>query len=308
MESKRLPRFKRVAGVPRIKITDRDRQILRLIHEHRFLRSSHIIDLLGGSPQSILRRLQLLYHNGLLERPHAQIGYFHHGGSRHMVYGLGKSGGAMLRREGEPNARRFDWGEKNRKVGGVFLDHALLVSDVMVAIELACRKVPGVRLVPQHEIALPMEAGAKRLSFHWKVAVNGQPRLGVIPDRVFALDITRYDGEIGRAYFFLEADRGTMPVTRKSMSQSSFHRKLVAYEATWSQALHRKLFGFHRFRVLTVTTSADRVNSLVEACSKLRSGHGLFLFTDLATIQKHGNILTVPWNTARRGESNRLVD
>jgi hypothetical protein len=36
-------------------------------------------------------------------------------------------------------------------------------------------------------------------------------------------------------HFFLEADRGTMPVTRWTLSQTSFFRKLLAYEATWTQ-------------------------------------------------------------------------
>jgi len=60
--------------------------------------------------------------------------------------------------------------------------------------------------------------------------------------------------------------------------------------------------------VLTVTTSAARVKSLVEACSKLKSGHGLFLFCDQATLQKHGDILTVPWQTGRPGETATLLD
>ena len=43
----------------------------------------------------------------------------------------------------------------------------------------------------------------------------GGIRLGVIPDRVFALEYADQNGQSQRAYFFLEADRGTMPVIRK---------------------------------------------------------------------------------------------
>ena len=32
------------------------------------------------------------------------------------------------------------WGENNRSIGRIFLEHTLLVSDVMVSLELACRK------------------------------------------------------------------------------------------------------------------------------------------------------------------------
>jgi hypothetical protein len=86
---------------------------------------------------------------------------------------------------------------------------------------------------------------------------------------VFALEITGVNGNVRRSYFFLEADRGTMPVIRKGLSQTSFYRKLLSYEATWRQEIQQKLFGFPRFRVLTVTSNPARVKSLIDACSKL---------------------------------------
>ena len=58
------------------------------------------------------------------------------------------------------------------------------------------------------------------------------------------------------------------------MSQNSMYRKFLSYEATWTQAVHQKQFGFHRFRVLTVTMSLKRVASLIQACRKLEQGHG----------------------------------
>src|ERR1035438_3364354 len=85
MESSRLPRFKRASAVPAIKLTERDREIIRLVERFRFVRSSHICSLIPGSPQQLLRRLQLLYHHGFLERPRAQLDYYHRGGSRQMV-------------------------------------------------------------------------------------------------------------------------------------------------------------------------------------------------------------------------------
>jgi hypothetical protein len=107
-------------------------------------------------------------------------------------------------------------------------------------------------------------------------------------------------------HFFLEADRGTMPVTRRTLSQTSFYRKLLAYEATWTQNVHRTRFGFHRFRVLTVTTSAARVKSLVDACSQLERGHGLFLFADKNILS--GDVFSHVWQTGRPGETDCLLD
>jgi hypothetical protein len=237
-----------------------------------------------------------------LERPRAQIDYYHQGSSRHIVYGLGNKGGEMLLKQ-EPGVAfcELSWGEKNRAAGRMFLEHALFVSDVMVTIELACSE-RGIRLVTERELVLP----GKRQPFQWRVNIHSRLKLGVIPDRVFALEFLDPSGTSQRAYFFLEADRGTMPVTRRNLSQTSFYRKLLAYEATWTQNLHRTRFGFHRFRVLTVTTSAARVKSLVDACSQLERGHGLFLFADRTILS--GDVFSSIWQTGKPGETGSLLD
>lgn len=278
---KRSPRFKRVPPVAPIQLTMRDCEIIRLVHRHRFLRSQQIVALVGGSEQQIVRRLQLLFHHGYLERPRAQIQYYERGGSHAIAYGLGNKGGALLRQEFGLIVDAASWSEKNHAVGRVYLEHALLVSEAMVSLELACRK-HGITLLYEDELELPVE----RQPFQWRVKIAGGTQLGVVPDRVFALEYSDASGQMQRAYFFLEADRGTMPVVRKGLAQTSFFRKLLAYEATWTQKVHQRHLGIHRFRVLTVTTIPARVQTLLEACSQLQRGHGLFLFTDQSALEK----------------------
>jgi hypothetical protein len=307
MESPRLPRFKRALDVARMQFTARDRRIIQLVYRHRFLRSSHLVALIRGGSQPLLRRLRLLFHHGYLERPRAQLDYYHKGVSHHMVYGIGKKGADLLRNELGLAFHEARWGEKNRAVGRVFLEHALLVSDVMVAIELACRETGRVRLLTGDEIKLPAETRRLSQPFRWRVNISNRLKLGIIPDRAFALEYPDRNGVLNRAFFFLEADRGTMPVKRRSLTQTSFYRKLLAYEATWSQGIHRKRFDFHRFRVLTVTKSAARVQSLVEACSQLKHGHGLFLFVDWASVKKPVDIFSPIWKTGRQGEDPTLL-
>lgn len=299
MQSSRHHRFKRDSTITPIQLTERDRSVIRVIHQHRFLRSSHITALIGGSHQSILRRLQLLFHHGYLTRPRAQIDYFYQGGNRHIVYGIGSKGADVLREELGSAFPNVSWSEKNRRVGRLFFEHTLLVSDFMVALELACRKAGNIRLVPVSQLVTDGIHGSHTLK--WSVNVNNHVKLGVIPDRVFALES---DGE-SLAYFFLEADRGTMPVIRQNLSQSSFYRKLLAYQATWTAGVHRTQFGFHRFRVVTLTTSTARVQSLVEACAHLQRGHGLFLFTDQTTFRKANDLFSLLWKTGR-GDTSTL--
>jgi hypothetical protein len=301
MEKRRSPRFHRVPPVVPVQLTERDHAITRLVHRHRFLRSHQIVALLGASEQQIVRRLQLLFHHGYLERPRAQIQYYERGGSRSIAYGLGNKGGMLLRQEHGVTVDSDAWNEKNNSVGRVYLEHALLVSETMVSLELACRK-RGVRLLHEGELGLSV----KTQPFRWWVKIEGGLQLGVIPDRVFALEYRDQHGQMQRACFFLEADRGTMPVTRHTLSQTSFYRKLLAYEATWTNKVHQRHLGIPRFRVLTVTTIAARVQTLLTACSQLKRGHGLFLFADRSVLEK--DPFDSVWCNGKTGELSPLLD
>jgi len=298
MPNPRSPRFKRAPPAASMQLTKRDREIIRLIHRHRFLRSHQIAALIGSSPQPVLRRLQLLYHHGYVTRPRAQLEYYERGGSRPIVYGLGSKGGMLLKQELGITA---SWNEKG-DIGRMFLEHAILVSDVMVAIELACRKT-GVRLLYEDQLALETERDISQ----WQVRVREHGvTLGVVPDRVFALEYGDNGGHVQRVYFFLEADRGTMPVVRSGLAQTSFYRKLLAYEATWTQNIHERKLGIHRFRVLTVTTNAMRVKSLLDACSRLKRGHGLFLFADRTVLEK--DVFSPVWQCGKSVKISSLLD
>jgi hypothetical protein len=294
--SPRLPRFTRALAISPMEITHRDNHIIRCVARYRFLRSSQIAALLGGSVQQLLRRLKLLYHHGYLERPRCQLDYYHKGGSHEIVYGLSDKGAALLKTNGFP-VRQSRMSEMNRSVGRVQLEHVLLVSQMMIAIEFGCPK-RGATLIPDEALSL----SGSQPSFRWRADIGRGVTLGVIPDAVFAIE-----REGRRTCFFLEADRGTMPVIRKNLLQTSMYRKFLAYQATWEQGVHKTRFGFSRFRVLVVTPSEERVKSLVEACSQLERGHGLFLFGATTILARPEGILSAQWQTGK-GEVTTLLD
>lgn len=314
----RKPLFKRVA-VDNIEITERDVEIIRQVAKHRFLRSSHIVALVPGSAQKTIRRLQLLYHHQMLDRPREQIEYYQKLGSKPMVYGLGNKGADLLAERMKYPRGKINWAAKNKTVGPIFLEHTLLTADFMVALEVACRENGRVRLIEAEEILAkaPESTRKRRNPLGWNVTVEevekaDRPRhtLGVIPDKIFGLRyLDKPDGK-NTAYFFLEADRATMPVMRSNLRQTSFYRKLVAYYATWETELHTKQFNIKNFRVLTVTSSQSRVRNLIEANKALAKGTGsrLFLFTDEASLKKAGNPLTMDWQSGKEGETVRLVE
>lgn len=304
----RRPRFER-APVHRMMLTPRDREILRAVYRHRLLSSRHLTALAGGSPQQILRRLQLLFHHGYLDRPKAQLDWYARG-SEPLVYALAKSGAAALGEAGEVGGG-IRWDTKNRTLSRAFLRHTLAVAEVMVAFEVACRNRKEVELIGPEEIlaGAPEETRHLRLPLRWQVELhhNGKRHLlGVEPDRVFGLCFKGAPKGRERAYFFLEADRGTMPVTRKSLSQTSLLRKLLAYEETWRKGAHKAHLAIPNFRVLVVTASPERARYLIAVNRVMGPGEsGLFLFTDAKALCRQ-DILTLGWTNGRE-ETVRLV-
>src|ERR1039458_1273684 len=97
-----------------------------------------------------------------------------------------------------------------------------------------------------------------------------------------------------------------MPVVRQKLSQTSFYRKLLGYEATWTNKVHQRHLGIPRFSVLTVTTIAARGKLLLEACFQLKRGHGLFLFADQSVLEK--DLFSPVWHSGKTGELSPLLD
>ncbi len=216
-----------------------------------------------------------------------------------MVYALGRAGTRVLEKPGQARPR-YD----NRNIKQLYLQHTLVVADVLIAFLRACRAAQRPRLLTEGQMS---SSPNSRLAFQWSVTVRQSQetkRVGVVPDRVFALE-HRTTGE--RVVFFVEADRATMPLTRRTLSQSSLQRKLLAYEATWSQGLHRERFSCSRFRVLLVTSSPERAKHLTDLCGTLPRGRGLFLVTDADTLtaaMSEGSatdVFDLPWLCADGG-------
>lgn len=262
-KQQRLPRFKRddkAAGS--FQFTPRDLEILRHVAEHRFIRSEWIIKLVGGSRQQLLRRLNLLYHHGYLERPRCQLDYYHQGGSKSLVYGLASRGAGRLRRDLNMPFERMDWTTRSKRIGRLFLDHTLMVSDFMAALELDCRQRPDVRLLHAHELPQPKGRGNSREPFCWSVDIPGKRRVGVVPDKVFALEVSSPDGRIEHTQYFLEADRGTMPISRSNQKGTSLRRKLESYRRLGTQG---KLAPSDGTWVVVSTATQERLDLLRDA-------------------------------------------
>ena len=284
---KRNPRFERAGTPPAIELTKRDIEIIQAVHKLRFLDSNQIGLLIGGSRQNLLRRLALLFQHRYLDRPRAQLEYFRPVRNNPLVYGLGNAGADLLSERFSIPRRKIDWQAKNQVAKRLFLQHSILTADVTVKLDAACRAAGNARLIEGDDILerCPVATRQKATPFKWNVRFlhNGAPlSLGIDPDDIFGLEFRGEERRHDPAYFFLEADRATMPVERSGFERTSIFRKMLAYHESWKQRLHERHFGISRFCVLFVTTSAERIETMIEANRHFnaRKGSAQFLFAD----------------------------
>jgi len=293
--------------------------VLRLLEHHRLLRTSHFATLLPH-----LHRLTLydilrdLYDNEYIDLPEVQKLWLYlrqsDDGKKDQVYALFNRGAHLLHEIDSRPQGRSDWKAKN-DVRESFVMHTLMVSDVVVRITEACRLSGNTELIHSHEILGQASSSVKNspAPFEWKVEIDHENQLykrKLIPDGVFGLRFTDEPEGRNRAFFFLEADRGTETVYSPNMYKSSIFQKYLKYRETNRQKIHTDRYNIRGFRALFVTTKNDtRVESFVEANKKMNNGVGsrLFYFITYDDLMKAGNPLTATW-TNGLGESVTLSD
>jgi hypothetical protein len=304
----RVKRFRRSEQPRAFQLTERDVSLLAHVARHRFLSSAHLASLDGGSEQNLRRCLRVLFDHGYLDRPRAQLNHVAVTGPRPIVYGLGRRGPEALRDHGHWISSGTDWTERNKRAGAKFIEHTLAIADFMVALEVALHGQHQIRLLRAEDIVAraPIETRSSREAL--RLVVPGlEARSGVssvIADGLFGLVFPDQTA----AYFLLEVDRGSMPVMRSHAGQTSFGRKLKVYWEVWKAGLHAKHFGVKQIRVLTITDSAKRVRTMLEAVDEMTEGKGsnFFLFADAAKL-KTNSPLDIEW-TSGKGLPVRLTD
>jgi hypothetical protein len=284
METKptRRPRFRRAPEPPPFRLTDDDVTIVRHLARHRFLRSTQIAALVNRSPDRTNDRLCRLFHAGYVDRPRAQLDYYPTSGSAPMVYALGDLGARLLAERDGANMPN-ECGRKTLKVGRPFIEHQLEIVEFNLSLERAARDRSDIRLFRADELiaAFPQRARERRNPVALRVTLsdNGSAlEIGVIPDLIFGLGFP--DGS--RRCFMVEIDRGTMPVSRADLRQTSIERKLRGYLSADAAKEHERRFGWKAFRVLTVTADHHRARSIMEMVRQLHvagsPGSRLFFF------------------------------
>ncbi len=143
----------------------------------------------------------------------------------------------------------------------------------------------------------------------WKTRIRRgreERSVWIEPDQMFGLS---FRDKRPTQFYFLECDRGTMPVERKNLSQTSFLRKFLSYADTRKRGLHTKTYGLSNFTVLTVAPTARRMHNLIDAHQRHTKGAvhpNLFLFIDRSSLLRSRNVFALPWVNGN-GKQVRLV-
>lgn len=277
MKKPRCPRFGRVQPPPRMVLTDRDRKILHAVHRYRLLLREQVEQLLFQPENGqdhftktsrVRLRLKLLYQNRYLERvplPGAPGTWVWQ-----PVYRLAAKGAQLVAEElGVKVSDLLYWGKGDDKdhrltrVTPLFLNHALEINAVRISVILAAEQ-NGYRVEKWLD-----DGQLKRRELKDYVSVReqgGSRSVPILPDAYFVLNL----GD-RRAHFFLEHDRATM-------SNARWATRVTAYLTYVRSGKYRERYQTRSLRILTVTTSEQRMINLKETTQKA-GGEDMFWFT-----------------------------
>jgi hypothetical protein len=143
---------------------------------------------------------------------------------------------------------------RSHELKELFLKHEMMIVDVHVALSLAAEK-DGSQVVTWQE-------GRQLYDLVRVPGHNSIDLLPIRPDAFFALQDPRRPNGADKVNFFLEADRSTSTQTR-------FRDKIRAYWHYLEQGLHTRKFGIRTFRVLTVTLTEERAETLCRLAASL---------------------------------------
>jgi hypothetical protein len=241
----------------------RDLSILKAVFENRFMDFSllnslfppdlartplHVFTKEPKAPGSNLRkRLKKLHLYQFLERLNT------HRTEEH-IYAIGQKGAdELLARNAEENLNisiqhRYDWKEKSYDPHRLYVEHTLMVARFRVALEVATRNHPSVKL-------LHFERESKDLKYTWKT--NGKKPC-INPDAYFVLQDTKQPPGKQLYAYFLEADRHN--VSKERMLERYTQYSLFLAEKEYKNAFPNMEF----FRVLTIAPNEKHAKALLK--------------------------------------------
>lgn len=304
---------------PKIDVTEDDERIFLDLYRHSILDSHTIRRVLSHrSPDWLGKRLRTLMDAGFINRPHQQRRIrVPEGGSRPHAYTLGNKGARWLRDRHQLPVRTDRWKTTSDELSPLFIEHTLEVARMMTALRSSVeRRHEQMSFEYPDQIysrIKPSLLGKGRLPSVFRTHVDWhgwREKEATIPDGFCALRYKDAPADKSSRYLFLELDRGTETIepTKQNLTGRRFFlgnsvlRKFVVYGQGFGNGAHTKVFGIPTFQVLTITTSVERMQRMIDTiqCHLSKAPHRLspirFLFADVGTIENHNeDLLAVPF-------------
>jgi hypothetical protein len=285
----------RVRKGKRIEISARDLEIFRRLRQYRYLSSTYIHAFVGGaSDKRFKERLGHLFHEGYVQRPKEQW-QFANARCAPAVYELDAQAKQILheREFTADDSRAFLASGAHRQFA-----HTLMICDVLASLEVEALSESRLRFISWSEILARAPEATRNLPMPFRIPAGSG---SVVPDALFGLEYKTENKTMFR-FFALEADRGTMPVTRSNPSQTSYLGKLNAYREIIAQRTFKTHLGLPNLLVLTVTTSNDRKKEIMERVRATQGESPALLFkalpsaaSPLGLSKPESSVLSEPW-------------
>ena len=265
MTRTRASRHKRLSNPPPMRLTDRDRRVIKVVNDYRIIRQDQIQRLLFPSKNTAQNRLWRLWQHGFLKRQFLPV----LGGvqTSPILYLVDRRGAELLERDfGYPkDSLRYS---RVKRPSYRFLEHTLGLSEIRLSVDLACRDAP---------FSLEEWRDEKALKSGYDTIRLGRKHVGVLPDAYFSISVPA-----GKLHFFLEYDRGPESLT-------VFRKKISVYWTYFQSGKCKTRYGTNRIRVLTVTeggptrSGRQRLANL-QKLTKQIGAHTWFWFTSLEQL------------------------
>lgn len=277
-ENHRLPRYGRAQTPPPMRLMERDKRILEVIHAYDGLLSfSQIQRKFFTNKSQAELRMRLLYQHRYVNRPTFE----QRRRVPEMIYWLDRNGAEVVASLNGTLLQEFTWRKEPRWFQ---VEHDLAVNDFRLEIEAACRATPDVNLetwIPESEFWSHPD------QITYNTSENKMKRK-IRPDGFFMLTTGEH-----RFRYLLEIDRSTEDNPR------FLREKVLPGLAYLKSEAYADRFGHRSGRWLIVTTGERRLNNML---SQARRGDtkGLFYFTTYDKLDG-GPILSAPiWRRVDR--------
>lgn len=197
-------------------------------------------------------------------------------GRKASLFGLTAAGRDLLVDELGYGNEDIEWKPGYNNVSWALLDHQIMLGNIFIATGAAAHQVGW-------SLAEWVDDRILRKTHTALVPVTDpdgrQRRVAVVPDAYFALGYTDgLTGEERLLRFFVEADRATMTAASARQQAHTWQHRIRAYQAYFASPLPEATYGTNRLRVLTVTTSQRRLESL-KAATEAAGGRNRYWFT-----------------------------